>query len=65
MLWIFMSPVWFCHSLWFSYFLRFREAELSLTGVYNPINPKQPTSIADEFGSLAGVVLQLLGNIYR
>lgn len=44
---------------------RLREAELSLTGIYNPINPKLPTAIAAEFGSIAGVALQLLGKIYR
>ena len=46
-------------------FFRLREAELSLTGIYNPVNPKSPTIIAAEFGSIAGVALQLLGNIYR
>ena len=44
---------------------RLREAELALTGIYNPINPKTPTTIASEFGSMAGMALQLLGNIYR
>eukprot|EP00111_Clytia_hemisphaerica_P019211 TCONS_00056726-protein len=44
---------------------KLREAELALTGIYNPINPKTPTAIASEFGSMAGMALQLLGNIYK
>lgn len=44
---------------------KLREAEISLTGTYNPTAPKSPTVIANEYGSLAGAVLQLLANIYR
>jgi len=42
----------------------YTEAEFALVGYFNPsANPI--SNISNEFGSLAGVTLQLLGNIYR